>query len=354
MAWFPVDPLSVTPGWLGHILGGEVRECRLEQIGVGVGLLGRIYRAHLQGVGVPKSVVVKMPTLDQRARHALCEDLEFYRTEVRFYQEIGSANPLPPARPYYAEFDPETHDFVLVLEDLIGLRVDDQTVGCSPRDAATVIDAIAEHHAFWWNSARFAEMPWLRTFDSDPVSAVVARNFETAWPKVVDGLGAGLSPALRAFGQRFPSLTRWYCAQIARPPCTFMHGDLRLDQLFFGVEPTDPPVTALDWQVCGIGRSAYDVAYFLSQSLTTEARRSCERDLKVRYLERLASHGIDYPPTEFDRDYRLTTAWCFTYPVLGAGWIDLANDRQLELMRTMLSGAAAAIEDHDALTLQPD
>lgn len=354
MAWFPVDPLSVTAEWLSDVLGGEVRECRLEQIGIGVGLLGRIYRAHLQGVGVPKSVVVKLPTLDSRARSALCEDLGFYRTEVRFYQEIGLANPLPPARPHFAAFDPETHDFVLVLEDLIGLRVNDQTLGCSPQDAAVVIDAIAEHHAFWWNSPRLADLPWLRTFDSAPVPTVVARNFGAAWPTVLNGLGADLSPAIHAFGERFPSLAGWYTTQIARPPRTFIHGDLRLDQLFFGVEPGDPDVTALDWQVSAVGRGAYDVAYFLSQSLATDTRRSCEPDLIARYLDRLATHGIDYPATEFARDYRLTTAWCFTYPVLAAGLVDLANERQLHLIRTMLSGAVAAIDDHDALALHPD
>ena len=33
---------------------------------------------------------------------------------MRFYQQIGLANPLRPARPYFAAFDKTTHDFVLV------------------------------------------------------------------------------------------------------------------------------------------------------------------------------------------------------------------------------------------------
>jgi hypothetical protein len=93
MAIFPVDPLSVTPAWLSEVLGADVRECRLEQIGIGVGLLGRLYRAHLEGgPDVPTSVVVKFPMLDARIRSEICEDLEFYLREVRFYQEIGLAN----------------------------------------------------------------------------------------------------------------------------------------------------------------------------------------------------------------------------------------------------------------------
>jgi hypothetical protein len=102
------------------------------------------------------------------------------------------------------------------------------------------------------------------------------------------------------------------------------------------------------------GRGAYDVGYFLSQSLTTETRRSCEHRLLERYASRLAEHGIDYPREQLLRDYRLTTAWCFCYPVIAAGRIEIANDRQLDLLRAMLDRSATAIEDHDALVLRPD
>jgi hypothetical protein len=54
------------------------------------------------------------------------------------------------------------------------------------------------------------------------------------------------------------------------------------------------------------------------------------------------------------RDYRLTTAWCFIYPVIGAGRIDIANDRQLDLLHAMLDRAVSALEDHDAFALRPD
>src|SRR5258705_1601773 len=164
MAMFPGDPGSVTATWLSEVMGADVRECQLEQIGIGFGLLGRLYRAHLGGgPDVPTSVVVKLPMLDSRIRSEICEDLEFYRREVRFYQEIGLANPLRPARPYFAAFDETTHDFVLVLEDVGRLRVADQTIGCTAADAETVVDAIARHHANWWESDRFASLPWLKT-----------------------------------------------------------------------------------------------------------------------------------------------------------------------------------------------
>jgi hypothetical protein len=355
MPLIPHDPALITPEWLSEVLGADVDACKVEQIAVGVGLLGRLFRVYLEGGGdVPATVVVKLPTLDVTARTNVCEELDFYPREVAFYQQIGLANPLPPARPYYAAVDEATHDFVLVLEDLGRLRNADQNIGCSVGDAETLIDAIARHQAYWWDNERLASVPFLTSYGSPPFSTVVVGTYEAAWPVFVERIGYDMSPALRDYGERLPSLMPWYLAEVSRRPTTFLHGDLRLDQLFFAVGPADSPVRALDWQLCAKGRGAFDLAYFLSQSLAVETRRSHEDDLLDRYAARLAEHGVDYSREQISHDYRLTTAWCFVYPVIAAGQIGIANERQLALLRTMYQGAATAIEDLNALTLQPD
>ena len=355
MPEIPLDPQSITPAWLSKVLQADVHACDIEQIAEGVGLLGRLFRARLEGgPGVPATVVVKMPTLNTTLRNEMCEPGDFYLREVRFYQQIGLANPLPPARPYFAAIDEATHDFVLVLEDVSGRRLADQTVGCAVADAETMVDELARHHAHWWDNESLASLDWLTSFNGPPMSDVVVANFKVAWPTFLERMADDVSPAMRDFGERFPSMVQWYLDEVARPPVTFLHGDLRLDQLFFAVTPDDPPVTVLDWQIAGKGRGAYDVGYFLSQSLPVETRRNCEDGLIERYSERLAERGIDYPREQLRRDYRLAVAMCFAYPVLGAGRVDVANDRQMELLRTMLNGAAAAIEDHDCFSLRPD
>ena len=79
MAKIPVGPLDVTAAWLSDVLQADVRGCVLEQIAIGVGLLGRLGRARLDGgPGVPATVVVKLPTLDTTVRTELCEPVEFY------------------------------------------------------------------------------------------------------------------------------------------------------------------------------------------------------------------------------------------------------------------------------------
>ena len=354
MARIPADPAEITAGWLSDVMCADVASCHVEQIAIGVGLLGRLFRVTLQGRDLPPSVVVKLPTLDVRARTNLCENLNFYLREVHFYQEIGLANPLPPARPLHAAFDDSTHDFVLVLEDLGALRNADQTIGCDATDAGTVMDALARHQAYWWNNDRLASLPWLSTYNTPPFPTSTIANVQHSWPRFLEHFGDRMSPAMRHFGDRLPSLIPWYFAELARPPHTFLHGDLRLDQLFFAMTSADAAVTALDWQLTAKGRGAYDVAYFLSQSLATDTRRSHEGQLLERYAERLRDFGIGYPHEELQRDYRLATAICFVYPVIATGRIDIANERQLELLRAMADRSVLAIEDNDALALRPD
>ena len=243
---------------------------------------------------------------------------------------------------------------MLVLEDLGHLRRADQTVGCSAADAEAVVTAVADHHAHWWQNDRLDSLQWLKPYSAPSFISGVIENYEAAWPTFIDLLGSDMSSAMRDFGERLPSLLPWFTDELTRPPQTFLHGDLRLDQLFFAAGADDPPVTALDWQITGKGRGAYDLGYFLSQSLTADTRRSCEGLLLERYASRLAEHGIDYPSRELLRDYRLTTTMCFAYPVIATGRIEMANERHLELCRTMLDGAVAAIEDHDGLSLRPD
>ena len=313
-----------------------------------------MYRTHLEGPTAPSSVVLKFPTLDQHARSAVCEPLEFYLREVRFYQEIGLANPLPPARPYFAAFDEATHDFVLVLEDLRRLRNADQTVGCPPADAETVVDAIARHHAYWWESDRLAAVPWLKPYTEPPFPETIAGNFATGWPRFLEVAGGSSLPELRAFGERFP-VPRAVVSGADRPTADHV----------LSRRPTTGSVVLRRRRRRSTGDGA-GLADHIAEPRRLrprvfpepkprhrdQAQLRSRSDRAVR--QRLAEHGIDYPATELRRDYRLTTAWCFVYPVISAGQFDIANDRQVELLRTMTNGAAAAIEDHDSLALRPD
>lgn len=353
-ATFPRGPEDITADWLSEAVGAKVDDFEIEQIGIGVGLLGRLFRLKLTGDGkTPEGVVAKFPTLDEGARMNVVEPMNFYEKEVRFYSEVAGVTPVATPRLYFAHFDPSSRDFVLLFEDLSDRRMCDQTTGCAVEDAFTAVDTMIDLHAFWWESPRFGDTPWLPVIADPPYPQIIAGMFKQAWPVAQDIFGARLTDRYQDFGDRFPDLVGWFTEMGSLPPRTFVHGDFRLDNLFFGAHGEQHPLTVVDWQLSFRGRAGYDLAYFISQSLTTDDRRSSEEELIAAYREGIAAKGIEYPDDELDSDYRRTVAFCYCYPIISAGQIEFTNERHRELVTGMLDRAVAAIEDTDALELLP-
>lgn len=346
----PLNPESVTAEWLEDVLGTPVGDFQIEQIGIGVGLLGRLYRITLSG---GRSVVAKFPTLDEGARMNVIEPMNFYEKEVRFYQQAAADTPIGTPHVHLAHFDSDSRDFVILFEDLCGRRMCDQNIGCAVEDAFVAVRALAEHHAYWWESDRFASMPWLPVIADPPFPQVIAGMFKQAWPVAQEAFGAQLGDRYVEFGDRFADLVPWFTEMGSLAPRTYCHGDYRLDNLFFCDDESDQPLMVIDWQLGFRGRGGYDLAYFASQSLTTEDRRANEEALIDLYRQGLAEQGVEYPEDDLRSDYRRTVAFCFCYPVIACGQIELSNDRARALVEGMLDRAKSAIEDVDALALLP-
>ena len=91
------DSLSVE--WLTAALQGSgaanarVNAFEYEPIAAGVGFLGKLGRLRLQYAGAsdgkPKTLICKLPTLDEKSRQ-LAMMFRFYEREVSFYRDIGS------------------------------------------------------------------------------------------------------------------------------------------------------------------------------------------------------------------------------------------------------------------------
>jgi aminoglycoside phosphotransferase (APT) family kinase protein len=80
-------------------------------------------------------------------------------------------------------------------------------------------------------------------------------------------------------------------------PNTLFHGDYRADNLLFN-ENNEP--VAIDFQLLTTGTGAYDIAYFVTQSLTPEVASKHERDLFDQWVTALITHGA--PAGLVDRD----------------------------------------------------
>ena len=79
--------------------------------------------------------------------------LRMYTREARFFEELAHLAPLRVPACHHASIDQETSQFVLVMEDIGGLRAVDQVVGMALADAERAVDGLAAWHATWWGQA---------------------------------------------------------------------------------------------------------------------------------------------------------------------------------------------------------
>ena len=169
MAWFPVDPMSVTAGWLSEVLDADVRQLAGSSRSViGVGLLGRIYRAHLEGPDAPDVGGGEVSDPRRAGPHRSLRAVGVLPARSALLPGDRAGEPAP-ARPAVLRRLRRAHP---------RLRPRARGSGAAPggrsdrrvhaEDAEIVIDAVARHHAHWWDSDRLASLSWLRSYRTPP------------------------------------------------------------------------------------------------------------------------------------------------------------------------------------------
>jgi hypothetical protein len=355
----PVAIDDIDPAWLTAVLRSStldadcsVERFSVETIGTGIGLMGLLYRLtveyHTDAAGAPATVIVKLPVLLDETRQVSAA-YRLYEKEVAFYRSLAPQSALKTPHVYLAVHDPDTDDFVLVMEDIGHLRTADQVAGCAPDDAAAAMVALARHHASFWNDPRFVgdDLAWLPFGSDAPIPEGVQQCFANYWEDFVEFMGDELMPEIRALGEWVPRAARELLSVPDGHPITVVHGDYRLDNLFFDERRE---VTAIDWQIVFKGAGGYDFGYFVSQSLTVENQHEHIHSLAQIYLEALRAAGITYPEDQFWLDVRRTVLFCLTYPVQVMA-LDLTDPRAAALVRALAKRASNAIIEMGALDL---
>ncbi len=350
---------EVTPGWLTSALraGGAVQQAAVASsdvrvIGEGAGFMGQLAKVHLQydrpEEGAPQSLIAKLPAAAPENRE-VATFFRFYEREVRFYEQIATTVALRTPRRYYSAFDPASGGFALLLEDLAPARVGDQLAGCGVAQAKLAIGELARFHASWWSKPELDELEWMPSIAADWYVGAIEQSYADSWDPFIERFGALLSPKLRDVAERFGRSIRSLMEAFGESPTTIVHGDYRLDNLFFATPEGGDPLAVIDWQISSRARGVFDVAYFAGGTLSPADRSAQERDLLRLYHDTLTEHGVrDY---DFDRcweDYRRSVLFLLVYSVIALGQLDMANERGVELFSTIFKRTAAALEDLDA------
>ena len=347
MGEIPTTIEEITPAWLAQATGLAIDGAEIEQIGVGVGVSSALYRARLTGEGCPASVVVKLPALDEAAVFTSTM-LRMYLREVGFFGELAQQAPIRVPLCHHAAADPETSHFVVVMEDLGGLRLVDQVVGMTIPDAEQAIDGLAAWHATWWGQAEaLAERGLTVSLGDEVYKAVLPIVFAEGWDKLTAELE--VPAAIAAVAPRWIEAMPGLLDGLAEAPTTMIHGDYRADNLFF--QP-DGSVAVVDFQIIGTGRGAYDLAYFLTQSLASADASRHEQALFDRWIAALGAAGVPSGDLvgRWD-DYRAAALFCLVYPVVAWRGMDAADPRQVDLARTMLERFDRAVGELDLADL---
>jgi aminoglycoside/choline kinase family phosphotransferase len=295
----------------------------------------------------PRSVVVKLPSSFEENR-AQGVALGMFEAEVRFYSELAPAVAAGLPRIYFAEIQPGSAEFVIVMEDLSDLTMVDQSVGMNAVEARAAVEVLAGVHSAWWDDADRADLEWIPTMNG-PRIEFVDQMMAQIFPVFAEGFGGELPKGGLAIYERFVgnylTINKAICA---RSPWTIAHQDYRVENLLFG---DDGRVVVLDWQGIGRGPGVYDLAYVLGGSMPSDLRRTCEEELVARYHDKLIEAGISgYTLAELEEDYaHAQFMGGLAVSVVTGGSMDLSNDRGRELVATMARRHVQAALDHGGM-----
>ena len=347
VAAIPSSINDVNAEWLAEATGLNIKTADIGIIGVGVGVASAVYRAKITGENCPASVIIKVPALDEAAVFT-SSILRMYSREVRFFKSLAKECPVITPRSYYGEINEETSQFAMVLEDLVGNRIIDQTLGIGIEDARRAVDALAKIHAKWWGRADGLAADGTTIAFSDPIyPAILPMVFAEGWEKVKKELD--LSESILKIGEKFAPEIGNLMSSLMDGVTTLAHGDFRADNMMF---TKNNDFILYDFQLIGTGSGAYDLAYFVTQSLTAQDASKYERELFDRWLEGLRANGV----TDLDRDrlwlqYRGTALFCLVYPVVASRGMDLNEPRSRALVETMNSRFERAFHELDLAKL---
>ncbi len=353
----PDTPKDITPQWLtealcstGISLNAVVTSLRIEPIAelTCAGQLARLHLSFSQSQSaLPSTLVAKLHAPDETMR-VKTRPFTPDKCEILFYQQLVKETHLRTPYCYYSAMNVPDGKYVRILEDLAPAKVGDQIKGSTAEETALALRAIAGFHAHWWQNEKLEGFDWLpgSPTDSDSMTCWVLDQYRKAFPIFLSKVGVLLTDAAKTFGEQLPEKLMDK-PQFRKPPKTLVHGDFRLENVFFGASLGKPGFAVIDWQDISRGEGVWDVAWFIGGCLQVTSNRQVEEQqlLKI-YHETLKTNGVNgYTFEACWEDYRLAISRYFVQAVLMVASLNPENDRENKLAQAVAERFIAAIID---------
>ena len=354
----PCTPYAVTPEWLTAVLCGKVPGAVVTHVEVKPASAGTHERHQLKvsyneegrRAGLPVSIFTKsLPSIVTRMIGGFNGTA---RVEGSFFTQIRPQLEIEAPLCYHSAYDRRTFAAIHLLEDLVATK---SATFCNHKTYVTramaddMIDLLAALHGRFYGDPTLAERyRWLASYPRWFTIGAAKMGTEYYTRKAFDAAAHVIPEEVMARRDDVWPATMRALALHDSEPQGLIHSDVHIGNWY---RTGAGQMGLCDWQCLSRGHWSRDFAYAVTASLTPDNRRSWERELLARYVERFAEKTGVKP--DFDLSFlryrqqivHALAMWTITLchsPLL-------PNMQPEDTTLTMIERMTTAIADLDAL-----
>ena len=291
----PCTPYAVTPEWLTAVLCGKVPGAVVTQVEVKAASAGTHERHQLKvsyneegrRAGLPVSIFTKsLPSIVTRMIGGFNGTA---RVEGSFFTQIRPQLEIEAPLCYHSAYDRRTFAAIHLLEDLVATK---SATFCNHKTYVTramaddMIDLLASLHGRFYGDPTLAERyRWLASYPRWFTIGAAKMGTEYYTRKAFDAAAHVIPAEVMARRDDVWPATMRALALHDSEPQGLIHSDVHIGNWY---RTGAGQMGLCDWQCLSRGHWSRDFAYAVTASLTPDNRRSWERDLLARYIERFA------------------------------------------------------------------
>ena len=354
----PCTPYAVTPEWLTAVLCGKVPGAVVMHVEVKPASAGTHERHQLKvsyneegrRAGLPVSIFTKsLPSIVTRMIGGFNGTA---RVEGSFFTQIRPQLEIEAPLCYHSAYDRRTFAAIHLLEDLVATK---SATFCNHKTYVTramadnMIDLLAALHGRFYGDRTLAERyRWLASYPRWFTIGAAKMGTEYYTRKAFDAAAHVIPEEVMARRDDVWPATMRALALHDSEPQGLIHSDVHIGNWY---RTGAGQMGLCDWQCLSRGHWSRDFAYAVTASLTPDNRRSWERELLARYVERFAEKTGVKP--DFDLSflrYRQQIAHALAMWTITLCHSPLLPNMQPEdTTLTMIERMTTAMADLDAL-----
>ena len=291
----PCTPYAVTPEWLTAVLCGKVSGAVVTHVEVKPASAGTHERHQLKvsyneegrRAGLPVSIFTKsLPSIVTRMIGGFNGTA---RVEGSFFTQIRPQLEIEVPLCYHSAYDRRTFAAIHLLEDLVATK---SATFCNHKTYVTramaddMIDLLAALHGRFYGDRTLAERyRWLASYPRWFTIGAAKMGTEYYTRKAFDAAAHVIPEEVMARRDDVWPATMRALALHDSEPQGLIHSDVHIGNWY---RTGAGQMGLCDWQCLSRGHWSRDFAYAVTASLTPDNRRSWERELLARYVERFA------------------------------------------------------------------